>query len=78
MVHTQNIENRWMWVKPTQKKQGDLHRKMLKLYLEEFMWRQEFDEKYLQHLVEQRTEAYLIINRPTGVFSRKSILFYTK
>ena len=60
-VHTQNIENRWMRVKTKQKKQGGICRQLLKTYLQEFMWRQEFGEKPLQNLVEQICELYPVV-----------------
>ena len=57
-VHTQNIENTWMLVKRKQKKQGGMCRTVLPMYLEEFMWRQEFGDKPFKNLVLQIQSIY--------------------
>jgi hypothetical protein len=57
-VHTQNIENTWMRIKRKQKKQGGMCRTLLSIYLEEFMWRQDFSDKPFRNLVSQISVIY--------------------
>ena len=47
-----------MLVKRKQKKQGGMCRTVLPTYLEEFMWRQEFDDKPFKNLVLQIQSIY--------------------
>ncbi|CAF3281361.1 unnamed protein product [Rotaria sp. Silwood2] len=57
-AHTQNIENTWMRAKRKQKTHCGIHRSLFDSYLQEFIWRQIYNDKPLENLVRQIAILY--------------------
>ena len=60
-THTQNIEYTWMRAKNDTEKAVRMHRSLFDSYLQEFMWRQIYNEKPFKSLVRQIAETYPIV-----------------
>ena len=52
-IHTQNIENRWNWVKKFIKKKGTNIQKHLEEYITEYLYKRKFkDDVYEQFIID--------------------------
>ena len=58
LVHTQNIENMWMYMKRKKKAQMGQHVSLLGSHLIEFLWRRRFGERPFENLVRCIQDKY--------------------